>query len=252
MVIPYIEMYSVRLTSPHHGKYNTILLLFILATTLGLQGTLGGSFWIIYLSSVCWHLCIEFGLFFAGMRKGKVFVGTQYLPKFVEILQRALVEGPAFCVPAYLISSVERPSGFYLIILGFVLVIAGSLYAAFSDYQSLKSLPLEQWVYTRRAMNNPFGMMVLGICNGVVIFYIALHSETWSYLLAYALSVLIFYIIHFPLGLRFIQLKDERTDTYYKPGKGMQGLGLIYDSVYEMTLFIAPAYLIPLASGWLA
>lgn len=245
-------MYSVRLTSPHHGKATTFLLLFILGITFSLQSILGGSFWIIYFSSVCWHLWIEIGLFVSGMRKGKVFAGVHQLPKSIEILQRAMVEGPAFCVPAYLISSAVRSPNFSLILLGFVLVIMGSLFSAISDYRSIKSIPKEDRVFTRRAMNNPVGMMVLGICNAMVLFYIALHSETWAYILAYAASVLIFYIIHFPLGLRFIQLKDEQTNAYYQPGKGMQGLGLIYDSVYEMTLFIAPAYLIPWSFGWLS
>lgn len=248
----YTKMYSVRLTNNQYGKTNFYLSLGILLATATLNHYYGGSIWVIYLGSVAWHLFIESGLFLSGLRKGEVYFGTYKMPKGIEIVQRAMVEGPAFCVPAYLVSANGKIGDTSHLIIGALLVIIGSLYLAISDLLSIRRSPKENLIYTRRSMNAPGGMMVLGIVNMSLIFYIALNQSTWLYFVAYSIFVLIFYAIHLPLGIRFIEFGADTSTTYHRPNFGWQCLGLFYDSTFEMTLFIAPAYLIPWSFGWLS
>ena len=245
-------MYSVRLTTNQYGKTNFYLSLGILIATATLHHYIGESIWVIYFSSLVWHLFIEIGLFLSGLRKGEVYFGKYKLPKGIEIVQRAMVEGPAFCVPAYLVGANGKIGDPPQLIIGALLVIAGSLYLALSDFFSVRRSPKENLVYTRRSMNAPGGMIILGIVNMSLIFYIALNPATWVYFIAYSIFVLIFYAIHLPLGIRFIEFRTETSSSYHRPNFAYQCLGLFYDSTYEMTLFIAPAYLIPRSFGWLS
>lgn len=244
-------MYSVRLTTRHHGKATFYLMLAILVITFTFYHYYGSGILIMYLCSVGWHLIIETALHFTGMRKGTVYLGTYRLPKSLEIIQRSMVEGPAFCVPAYLVSSQWHEPNPWPVIWAILVVILGSIYLAKSDYNNLKKSEPEEKLYMRRAMNNPVGMVLLAFINTGLLFFIFQHSYTWLYLIFYALFVVLFYAIHFPFGVRYIELERENATGFYRPNFGIQALGLLYDSAFEMTLLISPAYLLPYYWGWI-
>ena len=51
------------------------------------------------------------------------------------------------------------------------------------------------------------------------------------------------------LQFRYIEIYDSLKDEYKKPSVIYQASGLFYDSVFEMTLFISPAYFSPYYLG---
>lgn len=97
-------MYSVRLTTKHHGVTTVHLFLFILCLSCVLFWTFGWNYLVIYVASSFLHVLIETGLFLSGIRKGDMYYRQWKFPKTVEIFLRSMVEGPAFCVPAYFLA----------------------------------------------------------------------------------------------------------------------------------------------------
>ena len=95
-------MYSVRKNTREHGNTNLNMLFLNLVVTAALIWQFGTDYLVIFCSSTILILIIETGLTLSGIRKGVVYVYGRKLPRAADVLLRALVEGPAFCVPAFL------------------------------------------------------------------------------------------------------------------------------------------------------
>jgi len=249
-------IYSVRQTTIKHGDANFHILLYIIFITSLLVFYFGKNYLIIFLSSGAVHFIIESLLTITGIRKGRTFLFGKQLPRLAEISLRSLVEGPAFCVPAYFIADQFKNGNFATItLLGGIIVGLASLYSALSDnYYVKKYISTDKIITSRRAMSKPKAFIALVLINSFFLFLItqlpnvAFHHGT-IYLISYACFVLLFYFINYNLGVRYIEMYDSKKDEYRKPGVFYQAVGLFYDSVFEMTLFISPAYLIPYYLG---
>jgi hypothetical protein len=242
-------MYSVRLTTKAHGITTVHLFVFILALTIWLIGAFGWNYLVIFLASSMVHVLIETGLFLSKIRKGDMYYGQFKLPKALEILLRSMVEGPAFCVPAYFIADQFNQAHFTLAIIAAILVVGtASFYLGWFDRKHKNEVKNpSDLIISRRAMSKPKGMMLLAFINSLCLLAIVFlpperHAHAFTYYFSYAGLVLLFYFINFNLGVRYIETYDPETKSYVKPSLGMQIAGLTYDSTYEMTLLISPAY----------
>jgi hypothetical protein len=171
------------------------------------------------------------------------------LPKFMEISLRSMVEGPAFCVPAYFVADQYEKGNLLLAVVASILVVgAASFYLGWFDRKHhLAAKDSTELIISRRAMSKPKGMMLLAFINTLCLLAIVFlpperHAHAFTYYFSYAGLVLLFYFINFNLGVRYIETYDPETKSYVKPSLGMQIAGLTYDSTYEMTLLISPAY----------
>jgi hypothetical protein len=242
-------MFSVRKTTKWHGNTNLGILLINIIITSILFFSYGSNYLVIFCSSFLLHLLIETGLAMSGIRKGNVYDLGKKLPCTLNILLKASVEGPAFCVSAFFIAdSFEKGNGLFSIFITAIVVGLASLYMGLSDKKSIENLkPTDKPIISRRAMTKPKAVMLLALINTCCIsamFVIPnedrLHAFT--YLFAYAALVLLFYFINYNLRVRYIEMYDPITNTYTKPSLGIQIAGLIYDSAYEMALLVSPAY----------
>lgn len=246
-------MYSVRKTTSYHGNSNLYVLIFILLLTTLLVVNFGKNYLTIFLSSGLLHVIIETGLTITGLRKGKTFLFGKKLHRVPEILLRSFVEGPAFCVPAFFVADQFSSGNASIAILASFLIVGGaSGYLAHSDRRNIRMLPSkDSLIISRREMTNPKAIMLLAllntICISIMFFIPTEHTEHASiYIFSYAGFVLLFYFINYNFGVRYIEMSDPVTNEYSKPNLVMQIAGLIYDSAYEMTILISPAYWIPL------
>ncbi|MFM7668018.1 MAG: hypothetical protein ACKO7D_07505 [Bacteroidota bacterium] len=249
-------IYSVRQTTTKHGDANFHILLYIIVITSLLVWYFGKNYLIIFLSSGAVHFIIESLLTITGIRKGRTFLFGKQLPRLAEISLRSLVEGPAFCVPAYFIADQIKNGNLVIIaIFGAIIVGLASLYSALSDnYFVKKHMNTDKIITSRRAMSKPKAFITLLVINSFFLFLIfrlpnVAFEHATMYLVSYACFVLLFYFINYNLGVRYIEMYDSKKDEYFKPGVFYQAVGLFYDSVFEMTLFISPAYLIPYYLG---
>lgn len=102
-------------------------------------------------------------------------------------------------------------------------------------------------VISRRAMSKPRSMILLALLNVLSLYALFAiptpdRTHVFTYILSYAGFVLLFYFINYNLGVRYIERWNEHTHSFEKPKRLVQFLGLVYDSAYEMTLLISPAY----------
>lgn len=246
-------MYSVRKTTIFHGNSNFYVLLFILLLTTLLVVNFGKNYLIIFLSSSLLHVIIESGLTITGIRKGNTYLFEKKLHRVPEIMLRSFVEGPAFCVPAFFVADQYSWGNILVPVLASILIVGcASAYLAFSDRRNLRAFSSQDSVIiSRRAMTNPKAVMLLALVNTLCISIMLtipmehrLHASI--YIFSYAAFVLLFYFINYNFGVRYIELYNPVTGEYNKPNLGMQIAGLFYDSAYEMTILISPAYWIPL------
>ena len=199
-------IYSVRQTTVKHGDRNFHLLLYILLITSLLIANYGKNYLIIFLSSSVLHFCIESLLTITGIRKGRTFLFGRQLTRVSEISLRSLVEGPAFCVPAYFIADQIKTHSFLpVIILGLVVVGIASFYSALSDYYFVKKyISTDKIITSRRAMSKPRAFLALLLINSFFLYMIVLLPNNdfhhgLIYLMSYACFVLLFYIINYNL-----------------------------------------------------
>jgi hypothetical protein len=243
------EMYSVRLTTNAHGKTTFHLFLFIVSLSSWLVYSFGMNYLLIFFASSIVHVLIETGLFLSKLRKGDMYYGTYKLPKTVEILLRSMVEGPAFCVPAFFVAD-QLVLGNFMEAIGVALLVVGaaSFYLGWFDRKHKNEAKSEEdLIISRRAMSKPIGVMLLALINSICLLAIVFlpveqHLHAFTYYVAYAGFVLLFYFINYNLGVRYIELYNPEKKCFEKPRLGMQVAGLIYDSAYEMTLLISPTY----------
>lgn len=243
------EMYSVRLTTNAHGKTTFHLFLFIVSLSALLIYFYGMNYLLIFCASSIVHVLIETGLFLSKLRKGDMYYGRYKLPKMVEILLRSMVEGPAFCVPAFFVADqVVKGNWMEAIASAIIVVGTASFYLGWFDRKHKNAVKsADDLIISRRAMSKPKGIMLLALINSICILAIVFlpveqHLHAFTYYFAYAGFVLLFYFINFNLGVRYIELYNWENKCFEKPGLGMQVAGLIYDSAYEMTLLISPTY----------
>jgi hypothetical protein len=242
-------MYSVRLTTNAHGKTTFHLFLFIVALSAWLIYSFGINYFMIFCASSLVHILIETGLFLSKLRKGDMYYGRYKLPKTLEILLRSMVEGPAFCVPAFFVAD-QVVKGNWMLAIGTALIVVGtaSFYLGWFDRKHKnEAKSADDLIISRRAMSKPKGIMLLALINSICLLAIVFlpfeqQKHAFTYYFAYAGFVLLFYFINYNLGVRYIEMYNSETKCFEKPGLGMQIAGLVYDSAYEMTLLISPAY----------
>lgn len=242
-------MFSVRKTTKWHGNTNLAVLLINIIITWILFFNYGSNYLVIFCSSLLLHLIIETGLAVSGIRKGNVYAFGKKLPRVIDILLKASVEGPAFCVSAFFVAdSFENGNELFSVITAVVVVGLASLYMGLSDKKSIENLkPADKPVISRRAMTKPKAVMLLALINTCCISAMFMipnedRLHAFTYLFAYAGLVLLFYFINYNLSVRYIEMYNPITDTYTKPKLGIQIAGLTYDSAYEMALLVSPAY----------
>jgi hypothetical protein len=123
-----------------------------------------------------------------------------------------------------------------------------STYMGWADKRDLASLKKgEEPLYSRRAMTKPKAVMLLALVNTICISALFLmpdpfRKHAFIYLATYSGFVMLFYLINYNFGVRFVDIYDEERKEFTKPGPFMQAAGLTYDSAYEMALLISPAY----------
>lgn len=242
-------MYSVRLTTKAHGITTTHLFLFIVSLSGFLTFFFGWNYAIIFCASSLLHVVIETSLHLLNLRKGEMFYGVKKIPKFMEILLRSMVEGPAFCVPAFFVADqfILGPS-FTALFISILVVGGASFYLGWFDRKHVNTLVNESdLLVSRRAMLKPKAVISLAFINSLCLIAIMLipsehRNHAFIYYISYAGFVLLFYFINFNLGVRYIEVFNADTKLYEKPKISMQVLGLVYDSAYEMTLIVSPAY----------
>ena len=249
-------MFSVRKTTKFHGTTSFYILVFILIVTTLLIYEYGRNYLAIYLSSGLLHAVIESGLTVSGIRKGETFLFGKKLSKLSEIFLRSFMEGPAFCVPAFFLADQYRMGNLmYASFLTIVVVGGASFLLGWSDKKNIAKVVSENSIIiVRRAMMNPKASMLLALLNTICISMIflipsAAREHAFTYVFSYALLVLFFYFINYNLGVRYIEQFDPIKNEYLRPGVLMQAAGLTYDSAYEMTLLISPAYWVPFYFG---
>lgn len=242
-------MYSVRKTTHKHGSINLNVFIISLLFSTWAVYNYGNDYLAIFCSSALLHILIETGLFLTGIRKSVVYLYGFKLPRVGDIMLRALVDGPAFCVPAFFVADrfMEGNSG--VEIGGTVMMIAlVSIYMGWSDNRDLANLKKgEEPLYSRRAMTKPKAVMLLALVNTICISALFLmpspfRAHAFTYLATYSCFVMLFYFINYNFGVRFVDIYDEEKKEFTKPGPLMQAAGLTYDSAYEMALLISPAY----------
>lgn len=250
-------MYSVRETTKRHGNTNVHILLINLIVTSYLIFNFGINYLVIFCSASLLHILIETGLVLSGIRKSEVYLYGRKLPRFVEISLRSLVEGPAFCVPAYFIADQIYSGNYSIAIPGaFVLVGGASLYMAMADRNHIRKLSAgDSKLVSRRAMTKPGAVMLLALINSICLIAIFLIPDPFRkhaiiYILAYSLLVMLFYFINYQFGVRYIERYDSERKEFYKPVRFYQAAGLTYDSAYEMSLLVSPAYWITFYLGF--
>jgi hypothetical protein len=242
-------MYSVRLTTKAHGVTTFHLFLFIISLTAWLIYTFGWNYLVIFSASSLVHVLIETGLYLSGLRKGDMYYREFKLPKFMEISLRSMVEGPAFCVPAYFVADQYEKGNLLLAVVASILVVgAASFYLGWFDRKHhLAAKDSTELIISRRAMTRPKGLMLLALVNSICIIALmcipsADRTHAFTYIFCYAGFVLLFYFINYNLGVRYIESFNHERNAFEKPNLTMQIAGLVYDSAYEMTLLISPAY----------
>lgn len=242
-------MYSVRETTKWHGNTNLVVLLINIVVTAVLYFNYGSNYLVIFCSSMLLHFIIESGLAVSGIRKGNVYVFGKKLPQAIDTLLKASVEGPAFCVSAFFVAdSFENGNELFSLITAVIVVGLASFYMGLSDKKNIANLKIGDIpVISRRAMTKPKAVMLLALINTCCISAMFMipnedRSHAFTYLFAYAALVLLFYFINYNLRVRYIEMYDPITNTFTKPGLGIQIAGLIYDSAYEMALLVSPAY----------
>lgn len=242
-------MYSVRKTTKKHGSINIHILAVNLLITSFLIYKFGINYLTIFCSSSILHLIIETGLAASGMRKGEVFLYGYRLSKPAELLLRSMVEGPAFCVPAFFVAD-QYMTGQLTVGITLAIIVVGlaSFYMGYSDRRDIRSLnSKEAPLISRREMTRPLAVIFLALINTICLIAIFLIPQpkiahAVVYILSYSLLVMLFYLINYQLGVRLIERYDHENKTYYKPGTFYQIAGLTYDSAYEMALLVSPAY----------
>lgn len=242
-------MYSVRKTTKRHGNTNINILFFNIFITAVLIWQFGFDYLFIFCSSSILHLIIETGLALSGLRKSAVYAYGFKLPLAVEVLLRSMVEGPAFCVPAFFVADQLMKGEIAVGITGAVLVVGlASLYMGLADRHNLRILrPGEEPLLTRRAMTRPKPIMFLALINTICLaamFLIPMpyRMHAFIYIIAYSVLVILFYFINYNLGVRIVEIYDHERKEYTIPGPLFQAAGLTYTSVYEMALLVSPAY----------
>ncbi len=242
-------MYSVRKTTIKHGNTNLILLLYTLVITGILIHYYGNNYFVIFCSSALLHMIIETGLSISGIRVGKVYVYGRQLPRAADVVLRSLVEGPAFCVPAFFVADQFQCGNALSSIAGSIIVVGfASFFLGWTDRSNIQKLATDQQpLLSRRAMTKPGAVILLAFINSGCIAAFFLIPETYrghafTYLFAYSGLVLLFYFINYNLGVRYIEFYNAETKEFYKPGLTLQIAGLTYDSAYEMALLVSPAY----------
>ena len=242
-------MYSVRKTTIEHGNTNIILLLYILLITGILIHYFGDNYFVIFCASALLHMIIETGLSISRIRVGKVYVYGRQLPRAVDVVLRSLVEGPAFCVPAFFVADQFQSGNALSSVAGSIITVGvASFYLGWTDRSNIQKLsPDKQPLLSRRAMTNPGAVMLLAFINSgcIAAFFLipeAYRGHGFTYLFSYSGLVLLFYFINYNLGVRYIEFYDAETKEFYQPGLTVQIAGLTYDSAYEMALLVSPAY----------
>jgi hypothetical protein len=242
-------MYSVRKNTRQHGNTNLNMLFLNLVVTAVLTWQFGTDYLVIFCSTTIFVLIIESGLALSGIRKGVVYVYGRKLPRAAELFLRASVEGPAFCVPAFFVADQLLAGRIMVGLAGSILAVGiGSLYIGLADRNDLRRLaPGEEPLISRRAMTRPWAVMFLALFNTGCLVALFLMPEPYrthafTYVIAFSLLVMLFYIINYNLGVRMVEIYDQDRGEYTKPGPFFQAAGLAYDSAYEMALLISPAY----------
>ena len=242
-------MYSVRKTTVKHGDANLIVLIYILIITSILIHQYGINYLVIFCSSALLHMLIETGLSIFGIRKGSVYIFGNELPRAADVVLKSLVEGPAFCVPAFFVADQFQSENYlFPIVLSVAVVGLAAFYLGWRDKVNIGKLTKEETpLVSRRAMTKPLAVILLALINSGCIaafFLIPLthRGHAFTYLFAYSVFVLLFYFINYNLGVRYIEMYESETKKYTKPGIGFQMAGLTYDSAYEMALLVSPAY----------
>lgn len=242
-------MYSVRKTTIMHGNTNLTVLIYILIITSILIWQFGKNYLVIFCSSALLHMIIETGLSISGIRKGKVYIYGRELPRAADVVLRSLVEGPAFCVPAFFVADQFQRGNALVALAGSIIVVGiASFYLGWMDRSHIRKLATdERPLISRRAMTKPGAVILLAFINSGCIAAFFLIPETYrahafTYLFAYSGLVLLFYFINYNLGVRYIDLYDAEKKEFYQPGLKLQVAGLTYDSAYEMALLVSPAY----------
>jgi hypothetical protein len=249
-------LYSVRKTTDKHGSINLNVLIISMLFASYVIYNYGNDYLVILCGSSLIHIIIETGLFFTGIRKSVVYLYGYKLPRVGDILLRALVEGPAFCVPAFFVAD-RLLEGESKIEIGctLLLIACTSTYMGWADRKDLASLKKgEEALYSRRAMTKPKAVILLALVNTICISALFLipspyRIHAFTYIGAYSIFVMTFYLINYKFGVRFIEIYDAKKNEFKKPGPLMQASGLTYDSAYEMALLISPAYTIAFYIG---
>jgi hypothetical protein len=232
-------------------------MLFVLAVTVFLSYQLCLNYLVIYCASAILHILIESGLAISGIRKGNIHLFGKKIPKVADILMRSLLEGPAYCVPAFFVADQFGQDSF--LITAFVtLIVIGlvSLYLGLTDKRQIFKLEEgEEPDISRREMTRPGAVMLLALINSICLIAILLIPEgprehALVYLISYSTFVMLYYLINYNLGVRMIEMYDAEKKEYYRPKPLYQAFGLIYDSAYEMALLISPAYWVTFYFGF--
>lgn len=249
-------MYSVRKTTKRHGDTQVHVLLCNLVVTGLLARWFGPDYLVIFASSALLHVAIETGLAVTGVRTGEVHAFGRRLPRAVDVTLRAVVEGPAYCVPAFFVAD-QVASGRPLLGIGAtaVVVVVVSAYMALRDRRDLAQLPPgEEPILSRRDMTRPGAVMLLALVNTVCVAALFLipppfRAHALTHVAAYSCMAMLFYVINYNLGVRLVETYDHASGTFVRPGPAFQAAGLAYDSGYEMALLISPAYWVPYYLG---
>jgi len=242
-------MYSVRKTTHWHGDTQANMMVVNIVITGLLIWQFGSDYAVIFCSSALLHLVIEVGLAASGIRKGEVSVYGWKLPRAVDSVVRATVEGPAFCVPSFFVAD-QVAAGNLALAIGGPAVVVGvlSAYMGLADRRDIARLePGQQPLMSRRAMTKPGAVMLLALINSLALgalFSIPApyRAHAFTFVAAYALLVMLFYLINYNLGVRMVQIYDCETKSFTTPGPLFQATALTYDSAYEMGLLISAAY----------
>ncbi len=233
------------------------MLLCVLVMTGVLFAQYGTNYLVIFAASALLHLLIETGLSLSGIRKGQVYVYGLALPRSADCVLRSLVEGPAYCVPAFFVAD-RVVAGQPALGIGTaaVLVVTVSSYMALADRRDLRRLgPDEAPIFSRRAMTRPGAVMLLALVNTLCLAALFLmptpyRTHAFIYMAAYSSMVMMFYLINYNLGVRFVDIYDHEKGEFVRPGPLFQTAGLAYDSGYEMALLISPAYWVTFYLGF--
>lgn len=209
----------------------------------------GLNYLVIFCASSLVHVLIESGLHLSGLRKGNMYYRSFKLPKWMEILLRSMVEGPAFCIPAYFVAEQSSKGNLFLAGLGSLIVVGlASFYLGWFDRKHyLVSKDESELIISRRAMMHPQSVILLAFVNSICLIALLLipsadRTHAFTYISTCAGFVLLFYFINYNLGVRYIETFRYDLSSFEKPKFSLQMAGLIYDSAYEMTLLISPAY----------